>query len=324
MNKIVARSSALVVGIALVAALAGCTSGAAGTATTADSSKLKTITFVNPLPDYPAWKVIGQCMAKEAKKKGITFNQSGQSGSSVDTTYMVNRIQQAIANKVDAILTFPIAAQQFDPLFTQAKKAGIITGTVDSSAPTTNDINVGTSYEEYGALAAETLATKGGKQYVGLISAAAANNPFVLGFNKWVKDHPNSPIEVVDSRFDGGDPTQTNGLVAAMLTAHPEINMFLTNEGAATSPIISVLKQKNLKGKVFLTTNSVYSGSVEGMKDGYVYAFLLQDMCGIGTQSIDSIIDFANGSLKTNNVATKILFATKDNYQKLTASGDFQ
>ncbi len=323
MSQTKSRLAVIVAAVGLALSLAACTSGVP-TSTATGSTKLKSITFVNPLPDYPAWKVIGECMAKEAKKKGVTFTQSGQTGSAVDTTYMVNRIQQAIANKVGAILTFPTDATEFDPLFTQAKKAGIYTGTVDSADPTTNDINVGTSYTEYGKLAAETIAKKGGTQYVGLISASAANNPFVIGFNDWLKAHPSSPIKLVDSRFDNGDPTQDNGLVNAMLTAHPNLNMFLTNEGAATSPIISVLKQNGLKGKVYLTTNSVYSGSVEGMQDGYVYAFLLQNMCGIGTDSIDSIVGYANGTVKNRNVATQILFATKGTYKKLTASGDFQ
>jgi ABC-type sugar transport system substrate-binding protein len=313
----------LATAVGLAFSLAACTSGAP-TATPTESSKLKTITFVNPLPDYPAWKVIGQCMAKEAKKQGITFTQSGQTGSAVDTTYMVNRIQQAISNKVDAILTFPTDATEFDPLFTQAKKAGIITGTVDSAAPTTNDINVGTSYTEYGTLAAETIAKKSGTQYVGLVSASAANNPFVDGFNAWLKANPSSNIKLVSSEFDNGDPTQDPGLINAMLTAHPNLNMFLTNEGAATSPIISVLKQRNLKGKVYLTTNSIYSGTIPGIQQGYVYSFLLQNMCGIGTDSIDSVIKFANGTLKNKNVATQILFATKGTYKKLIANGDFQ
>jgi ABC-type sugar transport system substrate-binding protein len=322
-KKFAVRTAALAAGIAVVAALTGCSAGTAASGSSTDG-KLKTVTFVNPLPDYPAWKVIGQCMAKEAKKKGLTFTQSGQSGSALDATYMSNRIQQAIANKVDAIITFPASATQFDPLFTQAKKAGITTVTVESGDPTTNDINVGTSFTEYGALAAETLANKGGTQYVGLVVASEVNNPFVDGFKKWLSDHPKAPVKLVDTRVDNADPTQTNGLVSAMLVAHPEINMFLTNEGAATSPIISVLKQKNLKGKVYLTTNSIYSGSVEGMKDGYVYSFLLQDMCGIGTDAIDSLVKFSNGTLKTKNVATKILFAEKDTYKKLTASGKFQ
>ncbi len=324
MSKSITRIAVLAVAVGVAFSLAACSSGAPTATATSSSTKLKSITFVNPLPDYPAWKVIGQCMAKEAAKKGVKFTQSGQTGSAVDTTYMVDRIQQAISNKVGAILTFPTDATEFNPLFTQAKKAGIFTGTVDSAAPTTNDINVGTSYLQYGALAAETLAKKGGEQYVGLISASAANNPFVIGFDSWLKKHPSAPIKVVASEFDNGDPTQDTGLVNAMLTAHPDLNMFLTNEGAATSPIISVLKQRNLKGKVYLTTNSIYSGTIPGIEEGYVYSFLLQNMCGIGTDSIDSIISYAAGTLKNRNVATQILFATKGTYKKLTANGDFQ
>ncbi|WP_157887373.1 sugar ABC transporter substrate-binding protein [Frondihabitans sp. PAMC 28766] len=326
------RAAALATTAVLALALAGCTStGAASTASTSGSgsgTKIKSVTFVNPLPDYPAWKVIGQCMAKEAKKKGMTFTQSGQTGSSIDTTYMVNRVQQAIAIKTNAIVTFPVSAAQFDPLFLQAKNKGIYTASVEGGQTKNNDINVGTSFSQFGQLAAETVAKKSKTENVGFVTEGATgpDAQFITAFTKWVAANPSSGIKILDTRYDAGDPTQDPNLINAMLTAHPTMNMIVTNEGAATSPIISVLKQNNLKGKVFLTTNSKYSGSVPGMKDGYVYSFLLQDMCGIGTTAIDGLSQFSSGALKgkSTDIATKILFATKGDYAKLIASGKFQ
>lgn len=310
---------------ALTASVAGCTSGAGGTST-ARAKTIKTATFINPLPDYPAWKVIGQCMADEAKKKGIAFTQSGQTGSQVDTTYMVDRFQQAIATKTDAIITFPVSAQQFDPLFKSAKQAGLFTASVEGGQTKNNDINAGTSFEEFGQLAAKTVAAKGGKQVVGFVTEGPTgpDATFVKAFTQWAKDHPDSGITVADTRYDAGDPTKDPDLANAMLTAHPDITMFVTNEGAATSPIISVLKQRGLLGKVFLSTNSKYSGSVEGLEAGYVYSFLVQNMCDIGTQAIDGLVNFAAGDLKNTNIATKIDFATKENYKELLKDGKFQ
>lgn len=310
--------------VALIAT--GCTSGSAQSSEPERPSTIKKATFVNPLPDYPAWKLIGECMADEAKKNGIELTQSGQTGSSVDTTYMIDRFQQATAIKTDAIITFPISADQFDPLFKTAKAAGIYTATVEGGQTVNNDLNAGTSFDEYGKLAAATIAKKAGEKNVGFITAGPTGPDaiFIESFKKWALENPSANIKVIDTRFDGGDPTKTPDLANAMLTAHPELNMFVTNEGAATQPIISAIKQNGLKDKVFLTTNSKYSGSLEGLEEGYVYSFLVQDMCDIGAQAIRGLVKFAAGDLQETNIATGIDFATKENYKELLADGRFQ
>ena len=89
------------------------------------AAKLKSILFVNPLPNYPGWKDIGACMGAEAKTLGIPYSQTGPTGGSLDTTYMLSAMQQGIADKVGALITFPVSGPQFTPVLEQAKKAGV-------------------------------------------------------------------------------------------------------------------------------------------------------------------------------------------------------
>jgi ABC-type sugar transport system substrate-binding protein len=286
---------------------------------------IKSLLFVNPLPNYPAWKTIGDCMKKEAEKNGIAFTQAGPNGNNVDTKLMLDRMQQGIANKVDAIVTFPVSAEQFDPILQQAKSAGIYTATVEGGQTKNQTLNAGTSFTQYGELAAKTVAAKGGQQNVAFLTQGPTgpDAEFVGAFKAAAAaKYPN--IKIVDSRYDGGDTTKALDLATAMMTAHPDLNHFVTNEGADTPPVIAAIKAKNKVGKVFLTTSTIYSGSVEGMQAGIVYSFLLQNMCAIGSTPVDALLKVSKGQSVPPNIPTPIEFATKDTVKQLTASGDLQ
>lgn len=298
---------------------------AASAASAASAGKpIKSLLFVNPLPDYPAWKTIGACMQQEAAKDGIAFTQAGPTGNNVDTTQMINEIQQGIANKIGAIVTFPVSAPQFDPLFAQARQAGIYVGTVEGGQTTGQNVNAGTSFEQFGQLAAKTVAGKPGHQYVAFLTEGPTgpDATFVKAFTATAKQYPN--ITILDTRYDSGNVTQSVDLATAMMTAHPQLNMIVTNEGADTPGIVAAIKQKGEIGKVFLTTNSIYSGSVPGMKAGIVYSFLLQNMCQIGTAPVDALVKISKGQPVPANIPTQIAFATQSTLAGLTASGDMQ
>lgn len=253
------------------------------------------------------------------------FTQAGPTGGGVNAPYMLDRIQQGVANKVGAIVTFPLSADTFDPAFKRARDAGVKVVTVEGSGNTQNqDINAGTSFAQFGALAAKTVAAKGGQQNVGFLIDIKTGpaKTYVDAFTEAAKSYPN--VQIVDTRYDNGDSTKDIDLATAMITAKPELNHIVTNLGAATPGIIAAIKQKDVVGKVFLTTNSIYSGSVEGMKAGIVYSFLLQDMCAIGTTPVKALVDLAAGKQVAKDIPTRIEFATAATVDQLTADGTLQ
>lgn len=334
MHRNVRIRAGTVLAVTLVVATSACSTGSSSSSdATANSTaggsasggKLKSVLFVNPLPDYPAWKTIGECMQKEAAANGVEFSQAGPTGGSVNGPFMLDRIQQGVANKVGAVVTFPLSADTFDPAFKRARDAGVKVATVEGSGNTKNqDVNAGTSFQQFGELAAKTVAAKGGAQNVGFIIDIKTGpaKTFVDAFTEAAKQYPN--VKIVDTRYDNGDSTKDIDLATAMMTANPELNHFVTNLGAATPGIIAAIKQKNAVGKVFLTTNSVYSGSKEGMKAGIVYSFLLQDMCGIGRAPVKALVDIAAGKDVPKDIPTRIEFATADTVDQLTADGTLQ
>jgi ABC-type sugar transport system substrate-binding protein len=317
---------------ALTAGLAACSNststttapGDADSSATTPTKPIKSLLFVNPLPNYPAWKTIGECMKKAAQKHGIEFSQAGPNGNNMDTKLMLDRLQQGISSKVDALVTFPASAEQFDPIFAQARAAGAYVATVEGGQTKNQHLNAGTSFKQYGQLAAKTVAAKPGRQTVAFLTQGPTgpDATFVNAFKEAAKQYGN--IKIVDTRYTGGDATKVPDLATALMTAHPELNHFVTNEGAATPGVVAAIKQKGRIGKVFLTTNSIYSGSVEGMKAGIVYSFLLQNMCEIGKVPVDALVKLSKGEKVPADIPTPINFATASTVDSLTASGDLQ
>jgi len=311
-------------GLALVAVLAACSSGTPSGSSSASKGKLKTITFVNPLPDDPQWKEIGKCMSDEAAKKGLTYTQSGPTGGTIDQNYMLDRLNQAISDKINAIVTFPLTPAEFDPLFKKARASGALVASIEGTTSPDVDVNVGSSFEEFGEAAAKTIASIGGDQNVGIITDGPTGPPktFVDSFTAYVKAHPEDHVKLESVQYNGGDPTKVQGIAQAMLTAHPDLTVFLTNQAPSTAPLVATLTQKNLKGKVFIVTNSKYSGGDEGIKSGYIYSTLLQNLCAMGTESVDALVKISNGEKVPANIATELKYATIDNIDALTKSGE--
>jgi ABC-type sugar transport system substrate-binding protein len=97
------------IAVTLGLAVAGCGSSTSSSSTGTGSGsgttpaakaggKLKSVLFVNPLPKNPQWRLIGDCVSKEAKARGIPATETGPTGN-LDPVTMVNQIQQGIASK---------------------------------------------------------------------------------------------------------------------------------------------------------------------------------------------------------------------------------
>jgi ABC-type sugar transport system substrate-binding protein len=304
----------------LVAMLGSSTTYAAQTAKAASAQKLKSILFVNPLPDYPQWKLIGQCMSAQAKKDGVPFTQVGEPAGST-ATQMIQEMQTGIADKVGAIITFPASAA-FTPVLAQAKKAGIITGTMyGGSGGPTGEFNTGTDWTALGAAYAQAVSERKGQQNVGLVtqSATGVGLAFANGFKKAAKKYKN--VTVVSTIYTNDDPTTAQSGVSSLLLAHPTINVLATNMGTATEPVISDVKSANDVGKVVLVALGASSGAIQGTQEGIIYRTGLQNLCPEGADAAQAAVNIAEGKPGPAEIPTQFVLAGRSDYKKYTSKG---
>lgn len=313
--RFVALAGAIAFGLAATACSSG-PSSASGT------TKLKSILFVNPLPNYPGWKDIGQCMGAEAKTLGIPYSQTGPTGGSLDTTYMLSAMQQGIADKVGAIITFPVSGPQFTPVLAQAKKAGILTATLYGGGSTTvQNVDAGVNYVAAATAAVQIIAQRPGPQRVGIIVATPTppSTTWSGAFTAAAKKTTN--VSVVTVQYDQGNATNDVDIAANMMTAHPTLNMFATNEGAATPGITSAIKSAGKIGKVSLTANNAANGGIQAVENGSAYTTMLENGCGGGKALISALAGIKQGKKEPTEIGVPLKFVTKSDYKPYIAQG---
>ncbi|WP_368497476.1 sugar ABC transporter substrate-binding protein [Herbiconiux sp. A18JL235] len=317
-------------------ALTGCSDGP-GMTTSSDSANgagngsgagagTTSIQFVNPLPNYPAWRLIGDCMADAAEARGVDFNESGPTGQAMDPTTMIEQIQSAIANKKSGIITLP-ASDAFGPLLDQARDAGIVTATMygDGADGSGADINVGIDWTELGKIYVAEVEKLPGDKKLGLIAPGdtGIGKSFMDGVKAAVAD--TDDVEIVGEVYTGDDSAKALAQTNALLTAHPEVNVIATNMGTVTQGAVSAIEAKGLTGKVAFIGNGPDNGGKEALESGAEYRFLLQALCDAGADALDAVVDriesgeAAGGSATLIDVGTRM--ATKDDYAELLEQG---
>lgn len=326
--KSINRMIALAGTAALVASLAACSDAPIGSSDTTGDNGIDAVSiqFVNPLPNYPAWRLIGDCMAEQAKARGVEFNETGPTGQAMDPTTMIEQIQGAIANKKSGIITLP-ASDAFGPLLQQARDAGIVTATMygDGADGSGADINVGINWTELGKVYIAEVEKLPGEKKVGIVTSAdtGIGKLFMDGIKAAVAE--TEDIEIVGEVYTGDDSAKALAQTNALLTAHPDVNVILSNMGTATQGGISAIESKGLTGKVSFIGNGPDNGGKEGIENGSVYRFLLQALCDGGKNALNAVADRIESGEAPGGAATLIdmgtRMATKDDYAEYVEKG---
>ncbi|MEV6987340.1 sugar ABC transporter substrate-binding protein [Sphaerisporangium sp. NPDC051017] len=280
------------------AGLAGCAGqdSATGGSPSSGNPKAMTIQFVNPLPSYPAWRQIGDCMKDEAKKRGADFTESGPTGQALDASAMIQQVQQATANKKDVIITFP-ASEGFTQVLKQAQAAGVVTGTFygpggkDSGA----DVNAGPDWGEIGETLVGAVAALPGQHVLGLV--AQGNTGLGKSWLDGVKGAAakTGNVSIAGEVYTADDAAKALPQVNALLTAHPDITEIVTHMGTVTPGAVSAIKSRKLQGKTFLLAGGHDNGGLEAVKEGTANLMLMQDVCTLGRQMVDGVVDVHDG-----------------------------
>jgi ABC-type sugar transport system substrate-binding protein len=318
-----ARITAVVPALVLVAAVTSAcsTESDAASSSTGSNDKLSSIQFVNPLPNYPTWKTLGSCMEDEAKARGVAFKQSGPTGSAIDATAMITQVQQAISNKAGAIVTFP-ASEGFAQVLQQAQGKGIITGTIYGAggADSGADVNAGPDWGVIGATSINGIAAMPGDQTDDVVAAAdtGLGKAWLDGVKAAAEKTDN--VTIVGEVYTGDDSAKALPQVNALLTAHPEITDIATHMGTTTPGAVAAIKAKKREGKTFLTAVGVDNGGKEALDEGTVNQVFLQDICTLGKDMANGVVDKAEGK-EPKMIPINVAVAGKDDLQSYLDKG---
>ena len=175
-----------------------------------------------------------QAAAKAWEEKGHTVNVVVQSAN-VDVPGQIAHVRNFISQGVDAIIINPNSPTAFDPVFAQAKEAGILVISTDAEVSSPDAIYVGIDQTAWGARGAEWLAeTLEGKGKVVAINGVAghpANEMRVAGYRSVFEKYPD--IEIGNEVNANWDQAQGQQAMQNILATYPDVAGVWVQDGMA-------------------------------------------------------------------------------------------
>ncbi len=306
------------VGVAATLSLTACGAISGGSAPAASSSAqpLKSITFVNSLPSYPDFNVIGKCAAKEAKKLKVSYNSVGTTGTAVDSQASAEQVTQAVAAGSNGIIVVPLDTKVYTPAIQQARAKGayvVAAGTGDPS--TGQQSQAGTSGSQLGKLEADSLGAISPNAVVGFLSQSADQQIQVEAIDGFKKEAAAKfpTMKISAEQFDNGDSTKVVDIVSNMLAGNPNISALYVLNGPSLGPAATAVREAGKTGKILIIGHDVTDVSRPLITSGAIYGVAEQGWCQMGTKSVDSLYALSKGHKVPAFIPTELTFVTKAN-----------
>jgi len=173
--------------------------------------------------------------------RGVTIEVLVQSNN-VDVPGQIAHVRNFINEGVDAIIINPNSPTAFDPVFAQAKDAGILVISTDAEVSSPDAIYVGIDQTAWGAAGAKWLAEAlGGKGTIVTIDGIAghpANTMRVNGYTEVFANYPD--IEIVNQANASWDQAQGQQVMQNLLATYPNINGVLVQDGMADGALKAI------------------------------------------------------------------------------------
>lgn len=230
-----------------------------------------------------------------------------------DVQGQVDRVQQQITAKVDALIVAP-DGPQLQPILQQAVDAGIPVVLADASIPGWDDYTalVGTDNVAAGRDGMRALlAAIGGDPVVGLIglpgSPPVADR--IEGATQELAANGLKPVQTVDGR---ADQQTTQNAVEDLLRAHPDVNGLFACCSASSLGAVQALRTSGKTDVAVVGVDGI-PAEFEAIEAGTLTGTVGQRPVGMGTLSLETALKAIGGESVEKKVIAPHDVVTKDN-----------
>ncbi len=271
----------------------------------------------------PFFYEMGEAIRAEAEKNGYDVLITA---GDLDIGKQKNQVSDFIVKDVAAIVLTPIDSRSIGASIAEANQAGIPVFTADI-ATTAEGVevisHVATDNYQAGKMAAQALIeATGGEGKVGIIdhpeveSVIMRTKGFMDELEKQRTEN-NVALEVVSRLPGSGTRDRSFKAVEDMLQAHPDLaGIFAINDPSALGAVAAIEKAGR-NGRVQVISIDGMPEGRQAVKDGKIFADVLQRPDQIGQKTVQVIIDYMNG----REVSEQILIPTSI-YRQADAQND--
>ncbi len=263
------------------------------------------------------WQWVFKGAEDAGKKLGVKVEKLGTPKD--DAAGQIGVLETAVASKPAAVVISPTIFEALGDPIAAVTDAGIPVIVIDSGAKTDKYASfLTTNNEAGGRAAAEALAAclqeRTGKVAgkVGYLTAMAGHESLDSrdrGFLEGMKAYPD--VTVVGNRVANNEEAQGMSLTADMLTKDPDlVGLFADNAQMGTGAGASISEQK-LGDKFCLVAFDSDAGELEHLKNGSIYALVIQDPYMMGFAGVWYGYAAAHGVRLPKDVDTGVGTVTK-------------
>ncbi|KAJ55452.1 hypothetical protein ACMU_12200 [Actibacterium mucosum KCTC 23349] len=276
--------------LAIAAALTG--------AETAQAEDKKRIVFVSGIVGLP----VLQPARIGAQERGaeLGYDVSWVGPTEFSEAEMVNQMEIALAEKVDAVITSPTNPSVFRPIYQKFQEAGIPIVNAILDAPDDEDLRIayiGTDQQQYGINAAHHLAKQTGEKAsiaVFMTTLDMGNQVAQLAaFEETIAaNYPD--MEVVVKEPNNSDAIMAAEKAGTVFLTYPEVNAVFCLEVACGPAAAQVMRETGKTGVTVLAIDDV-DDTLGAIREGLVWGTMTQDFYRMGYESVGFVHDYLNG-----------------------------
>jgi len=221
-------------------------------------------------------------------------------------------VDDLLAKGIEGIAISPVDPANQTPMLNRAASQTLVV-TQDSDAPNSNRVcYIGTDNVEAGRQAGQLVKEalpQGGKimVFVGVLDAANAQQRY-QGLKEALTG---SNVQIIDVRTDNTDRVRAKSNASDTLVNNPDIAGMVGLWSYNGPAILSAVKEANKVGKVHIVAFDEEDETLNGIKDGAIYATVVQQPFEFGYRSMELMSKILNGDRSMIPASKQIFVPTK-------------
>lgn len=253
------------------------------------------LVFVTPLFAHPVWLVAKDGF--DAAAKDLNFRGDWVGPTDISADEMIRQIETAIAEKADGIITQGINPEAMVPVLEKAKKAGIPLVVVNSDIPDAPRLAyLGTDPTNFGKVGGEALLKKMGNSPIKVAYMTAVLDykialDMIAGYEEVLKTAPGGYTKLTVAE-DKADMLTSVQQFENIFNTYPDCNLVVCVTGSGGPAAAKVVQEKGLKEKVTIMAIDDVQETVDGIKNGVIYATMTQNFFRKGYQAAEWLCDY--------------------------------
>jgi len=271
------------------------------------------------------WLNVNFGMVEEAKRLGIEI-QIVDAGGYPNLSRQIEQMQTCAKNAADALIVGPVSFEGLtEALLPIAEKIPVL-ATVNDIADAGISAKAGVSWAQMGEMLGKYLAKnhpKGSKKTKIAWLPGPIDSGWVMFSDRGFKAGiDSSAIEITVTKWgDTGKEIQRT-LVQEVIEDHPDIEYIVGNALMAEAAI-SVLREKNLNGRVKILSTYLTPGVFRGIRRGRILATVTDSPVLQGRLSIDQAVRILEKKPYRKHVGPKVVLLDQNNINHIDLQHEF-